>query len=382
MDKKIFSVGNIRPPFHASSLLLQFTENCPWNRCNFCTLYRGGKFKIRSVEDIKADIDAVAYYRDLILERLRDNDKYTVKRMGDISSSISREEKRCYSMVLNWIVNDHMKTVFLQDANTIVMKKNDLCELLKYLREKLPSLETVACYGRADTLTRLSLEDFRDLKDAGLTMLHSGFESGCDDVLKLLNKGSNRNQQIDCGKKIKEAGIEYNVFYMPGAGGKALSERNARETADVVNQINPEFLRIRTFVVKPGAPMWDIASSPDFEECTDIEKVREIRTMISLLEGIDSYIISDHIINLLPQIEGYADRDKEKILNYIDEFLALPEKKQREFQLARRMCANVDYMEMSLLPDRYMDQIRGIINRADTDEKWEETLRYYLRKYI
>ena len=119
-----------------------------------------------------------------------------------------------------------MKTVFLQDANTIVMKKNDLCELLKYLREKLPSLETVACYGRADTLTRLSLEDFKDLKDAGLTMLHSGFESGCDDVLKLLNKGSNRNQQIDCGNNIKEAGIEYNVFYMPGAGGKALSERN------------------------------------------------------------------------------------------------------------------------------------------------------------
>ena len=122
MDKKIFAVGNIRPPFHASSLLLQFTENCPWNRCNFCTLYRGGQFKIRSVEDIKADIDAVAYYRDLILERLRDNDKYTVKRMGDIFSSISREEKRCYSMVLNWIVNDHMKTVFL--STSIVYNRN------------------------------------------------------------------------------------------------------------------------------------------------------------------------------------------------------------------------------------------------------------------
>jgi len=382
MDKKIFAVGNIRPPFHAGSLLLQLTENCPWNRCNFCTLYRGGKFKIRSVDEIKADIDAVCYYRDIILERLRDNDKYTVKRMGDISPSVTREEKRCYSMVLNWIVNDHMRSVFLQDANTMIMKKDDLCQVLSYLRKRLPSLETVACYGRADTLTRLSLTDFMDIKESGLTMLHSGFESGCNDVLKLLNKGTDRNQQIDCGLKIKEAGIQYNVFYMPGAGGRALSLENAVETADVVNRIAPDFLRIRTFVVKPGSPMWDIAKGQDFDECSDIEKVEEIRAFIQNLDGIDTYVISDHIINLLPQLEGFVNRDKKRMLDYIDGFLCLPEQEQKEFQLARRMCANVDYMEMSMLPERYLDQIRSVIKTSDTSQRWEETLRYYLRKYI
>ena len=412
MERKTFAVGNIRPPFHASSLLLRWTENCPWNKCNFCTLYRGGSFRIRTVEEIKQDIDAVAYYRDLILERLKSQDAYSVKRMGDISPSVSREEKRCYSMILNWIVNDNMETVFLQDANTMIMRKDELCEALRYLREKLPSLRTVACYGRADTLSRLSLEDFRDIREAGLTMLHSGFESGCDDVLKLLNKGSTRTQQIDCGQKIKEAGIEYNVFYMPGSGGKALSERNALETADVVNKINPEFLRIRTFVVKPGSPMWDIAngdaaagkkfapggsaadretseangSAADrqiaFEECSDVEKVREIRTFINALEGIDTYVISDHIINLLPQLAGFVNKDKQKMTDYIDGFLSLPDNKQKEFQLARRMCANVDYMEMELMPEKYMEQIRSVIHKADIPEKWEETLRYYLRKYI
>ena len=79
------------------------------------------------------------------MERLSDNDPYTVKRMGDVSSSISRDQKRCYSMVLNWIVNDKMESVFLQDANTMVMKKEDLCQILRYLREKIPSLKTVAC---------------------------------------------------------------------------------------------------------------------------------------------------------------------------------------------------------------------------------------------
>ncbi len=382
MEGKTFAVGNIRPPFHASSLLLRWTENCPWNRCNFCTLYKGGSFRIRSGEEIKQDIDAVVYYRDLILDRLKCGDVYKVKRMGDISPSVSREEKRCYSMVLNWIVNDGMRTVFLQDANTIIMKKEELCEALKYLREKLPSLETVACYGRADALCRLSLRDFEEIKEAGLTMLHSGFESGCDEVLKLLNKGSTRSQQIDCGQKIKKAGIEYNVFYMPGAGGKSLSERNALETADVINMINPEFLRIRTFVVKPGSPMWELAAKGDFDECSDIEKLREIRAFINALEGTDTYVISDHIINLLPQLSGFVNKDKQKMMDYIDGFLSLSEEKQKEFQLARRMCANVDYTEMELMPENYMDQIRGVIRNAETPEKWEETLRYYLRKYI
>ena len=192
MGDKTFAIGNIRPPFHASSLLLRWTENCPWNRCNFCTLYRGGRFRVRSLEEIKADIDVVCYYRDLILERLRDSDPRTVRRMGDISASTSREEKHCYYMVLNWIVSDKMKTVFLQDANTMIMKKDQLREALCYLRRKLPQVETVSCYGRADTLARFSAADFRELKEAGLNMIHSGFESGCDQVLALLNKGTRR----------------------------------------------------------------------------------------------------------------------------------------------------------------------------------------------
>ena len=399
MGDKTFAIGNIRPPFHAASLLLRWTENCPWNRCNFCTLYRGGRFRVRSLEEIKADIDVVCYYRDLILERLRDSDPRTVRRMGDISASTSREEKHCYYMVLNWIVSDKMKTVFLQDANTMIMKKDQLREALCYLRRKLPQVETVSCYGRADTLARLSAADFRELKEAGLNMIHSGFESGCDQVLTLLNKGTRREQEIDCGLKIKEAGITYNVFYMPGAGGRALSEKNAQETAAVINAIEPDFLRIRTFVVKPGSPMWelaragrasagaapaDAANAPAlFSECSDLEKVREIRSLVAALdERLDTYVISDHIINLLSGVEGFVRSDKEKILSYIDRFLALPQQEQKEFQLARRMCVNVDYDEMALLPENYRDQIRSLIRRADTAEKWEETLRYYLRKYI
>ena len=383
MENRTFATGNIRPPFHASSLLLQLTENCTWNRCNFCTLYRSGHFKIRKTDEILKDIDNIAYYRDLIIERLRHNDIHTVKKMCSMSSSLTYAEKHCYSMVLNWIIADGMKTVFLQDANTIVMKKEDLCKILRYLRSTFPEIEIVACYGRADTLSRLSTEDFVELREAGLTMIHSGYESGCDDVLKLLNKGTSRQQQIDAGRRIREAGITFNMFYMPGCGSRFLSERNAIETAQVVNEIDPDFLRIRTFVVKSEAPMWEIAQGPDFDECTDIEKLAEIRDMIYHLDtNLSTYVISDHIVNLLPLLEGYVNMDKEKMLDYIDGFLALPRLMQKEYQVARRMWSNHDYTEMDLMPDQYKIKIHDLADQVPDGEEFEKLLRNHLRNYI
>ncbi|MBQ4650269.1 MAG: radical SAM protein [Firmicutes bacterium] len=384
MEQRLFHIGNIRPPFHAASLLLQVTENCTWNKCNFCTLYRGGQFKMRRLEEIKQDIDNAAYYRDLILERLKQFDPQTVKKMGTgFTSILTYNEQVCYMTILNWIVNDGMKTVFLQDANSIIINKETLCEIVKYLKQTFPTVETVSCYGRADALCRLSIQDFKDLKAAGLNMIHSGYESGCDDVLKLLNKGTTRQQQIEAGIRIKEAGITFNVFYMPGSGGRALSRRNAVETAEVVNAIDPDFLRIRTFVVKSGAPMWEIAQGPDFEECSDIEKLLEIRTMIEHLDQkLSCYVISDHIINLLQHVEGHVDTDKEKMLKYIDDFLALPENSRREFQLARRMWGLYDYNDMNQLSRQHMEKIHDMSGQARSDEDFEKILASYLRNYI
>ncbi len=382
MERKTFEIGHIRPPFHADSLLLRVTENCTWNRCNFCTLYKGGKFKMRSVEDVKKDIDNVKYYQNLIFRRFDGKGFDMARIMADYSALPTDEEKNCYSMVFNWIQSDGMKTVFLQDANTLALKKEMLCEILRHLRKTLPTLKTVACYGRADSLIRLSTEDFKELKAAGLTMIHSGYESGCDDVLKILNKGTTREQQIESGKRIKTAGLEFNVFYMPGSGGKTLSQKNAIETADVINQIDPEFIRIRTFVVKPSTVMWQKTQTGEFEECSDIEKLLELKTMIEHLDGIKSYLISDHIINLLPLLQGNIDKDKESMLSYINGFLSLPKREQMRFQLARRMCYNVDYTNMSYLNSADMKAIDSVIDNCQSKEEWEEILRRYLRRYI
>ena len=378
-----FAIGPIRPPFHAESLLLQVTENCPWNRCNFCTLYRGGQFRVRSVEDVKKDIDAIAAFRDKIEQYRKPDGEISHQAAMTAYQMLSNEwEQECFAMVYRWMVSDGMRTVFLQDANTMVLQAEKLAEMVAYLRKKLPSVTLVAAYGRADTLCRIAPADFALLKESGLTMIHSGYESGSDKVLKLINKGSTQAQQIEAGLKVKEAGFEFNVFYMPGSGGRPLSEENAAETAKVINAIDPDYVRIRTFVVKEDAPMWQLQQEGKFDECTDLEKVQELRQMIAALNGCIGYLISDHIINLLPDVEGYLDQDKEAMLSVIDDFFALPKKDQRLYQLARRMCFGGTYRQMHLLRPADWTKITEVEERVQDDSQWEGLMRQFLRHYI
>ncbi|MGE4214186.1 MAG: radical SAM protein [Anaerotignaceae bacterium] len=383
MEIRTFETGHIRPPFHANSLLLRITENCTWNKCNFCTLYKGGRFKTRSVDVIKKEIDNVAYYRDMILKHRIGDGEFDMDRVTWEYSGIGNaQEKDCYAMVFNWIRTDGMQSVFLQDANTLVLKPSVLADIIAYLKKALPSLTLVAAYGRADTLINISPEEFLLLREAGLTMIHSGYESGCDEVLKLLNKGTNSQQQVIAGQRIKKAGFNFNVFYMPGSGGKSLSHKNAIETAEVINAVNPDFVRIRTFVVKEGSPMWEMQKNGEFQECGDIEKVMELREMLSAVKNCNGYVISDHIINLLPEIEGWMDKDMKGILAHIDRFMNLPEKERRRFQLARRMLLAGSLASMNRIGANDMNTVNRIEKQVTNDVQWEELMRKHLRQYI
>jgi len=61
-------LGPIRPPSEAFSLLLRVTRNCPWNRCRFCHIYKGEKFQLRSVAEIKEDIKTARDIQEKIKE--------------------------------------------------------------------------------------------------------------------------------------------------------------------------------------------------------------------------------------------------------------------------------------------------------------------------
>jgi radical SAM superfamily enzyme YgiQ (UPF0313 family) len=378
----VFEIGPIRPPSEANSLLLRVTENCPWNKCKFCMLYKEASFHTRTVEEVKADIDAMAYYRDRILKHKDGDDFRRDALLAEYHSLATEEERYCYQMVFHWMTEGQSHSIFLQDANTMVLRADRLAEIISYIRVKLPEIKRVTSYGRADTLSRITKEDYQRLRKAGLDRIHSGFESGSDKVLTLIGKGTTQQQQIDGGRKVREAGIELSIYFMPGAGGKEFSEDNALETAKVICAVNPDFVRLRTFVVKNGSFMWDMKEKGEFVECSDIEKLKEIRLMISNIKNCTGTLASDHIINLLERVNGNLGKDIPALLEYIDEFLNLPPLVQKQYQLARRMGFAGDWKDMNRLHPSDLSRIKQVSESITDAQEWEIMLNRYMDRYI
>jgi len=367
---KEFEIGPIRPPSEAESLLLRITRNCPWNKCRFCKLFRDHKFSVRSVDEIKADIDQVASYRDDIMNGIPEN-------LYELPEDVMQR----YLYVMSWMSNGG-ESVFLQDANTVVLAYDKLREILVYLREKLPCIKRVTSYGRVDSLDRLSLEQLTGLREAGLDRIHSGYESGSDKVLSLINKGHTKAQEIEAGLKVKASGIELSVYFMPGAGGRVLSGENALETADVVSKVDPDFVRIRTFVAYNGTELLEDIKAGRLIECTDMEKVLELKQMIASIDGADGYLYSDHIINLLEDVNGKMTTDRDKMLSVFDAFEGLDPVEQRRYQLARRLGMVRSVSQLPRLARDQRDTVDSYLLRLDTSDVFEAFLSKLLRRYM
>ena len=285
-------------------------------------------------------------------------------------------------MMANWII-DGAENVFLQDGNTTALSSGRLSDVLIYLRQTFPSIKRITSYGRAENLAKVSAEEFAELKAAGLDRIHSGFESGSDAVLKKINKGVTQQQEITAGKNVKAGGIELSVYFMPGIGGRELTKDNAEETAYVVNEINPDFLRIRTAAVKPGTELYDDFAAGDFTLCSDDEKLIELRTIIEKAEDVDTRLVSDHMINLLQDVEGSLENDKAKMLAMIDQYLTMPEKDRKMYQAARRMVRVSKPADMKRLSAGEIARLEKKVMSIPDPYQWEiEMNRLISRQYL
>ena len=377
-----FRIGPIRPPSEADSLLIQVTRGCTWNRCKFCQLYRHTQFKAYSADSVKADIDNMVILADRINKYKNFDGSWDIDGINlELGMIESYDERQSYYMMANWLVRDG-RNVFLQDGNTTVLKGGRLSDVIRYLKQAFPQIERITSYGRAENLSKTSPEEFADLKDAGLDRIHSGFETGSDKVLQMINKGVTQEQEIIAGRNVKAGGIELSIYFMAGVGGHDLTEDNAEGTAYVINQVNPDFVRVRTAAYKPGTELYDEWKQGLIIPCTDEEKLLEIRRIIELAEGVDTKILSDHILNLLMDIEGSMVKDKERLLAIADEYLNMPKDKQREFQLARRMNMVVRPSQMQLVGPGNMQHLRQIIAETPDDRDWEDKINMIIERYI
>jgi radical SAM superfamily enzyme YgiQ (UPF0313 family) len=267
-----------RPPSEAYSLLLRVTRGCPWNRCLFCSMYKEIPFERRPLEEIQEDIEQAAQ-----------------------------------------LYGGSARTAFIGDSNSLVVKTELLCEVLRSLYAAFPHLERVTSYARAKTIAKKELDDLKELRKAGLVRLHVGLESGDADTLAFIQKGASPEEQIEAGLKAKESGFELSLYILLGIGGRQRWKEHADATARVLNKINPHFIRVRNLVPQPESPLYELKQRGEFAMSPPELILEEEKRIIESLE-VTSKFLSDHISNYLP-LHGQMPADKAALLQALEQEL-------------------------------------------------------------
>ena len=268
-----------RPPSEADSLLIQATVGCPHNKCTFCMVYKKGPlYRVRPVKEICEDIDEAC-------------DVYGEK----------------------------VKSLFFPAGNSIAMPTRDLAAICRYSRESFRSLQRITVYGSSQYIAEKGLADMVTLCDAGLSRIHVGLESGDDDTLKSVKKGTNASEQIEAGKIVRAAGMQLSEYVVLGLGGVEGSGKHAVKTAEALNEIEPDFLRLRTLVPKINTLLLHQIKKGQFQLLSPHQVLQETRLLIENLR-CRTILTSDHYTNYL-DLSGNLPEDKGRLLDEIDRAL-------------------------------------------------------------
>ena len=273
-----------RPPGEWKSYLLQCTIGCSNNQCTFCGMYKTKKFRIRPVEEILEDIDMARDYYGPDLLR-----------------------------------------VFLMDGDAIVMKTEELLQILHKLYDRFPKLEKVTLYAGPKSTLSKTPEELRTLREAGLSRAYLGVESGSEQVLQFIHKGCSAEQMLLAGQRLVEAGIDLWVTVilgMTGANGEGGDwEEHILSTAKMINAMRPRHLSAMTFAPAKGTPLGEDVLAGRFEVCSADHVLEECRLLIEHLDVDPLHFTSNHASNYLP-LKGGLPEDRGKFLDMIDQALA------------------------------------------------------------
>ncbi|WP_129127888.1 radical SAM protein [Geomonas oryzae] len=315
-----FEQGPIRPPSEAESLLIRVNRNCPWNRCTFCSLYKKRKFSIRPPEEVIRDIDCIHHF---------------IKRIAagePLQSLVGNRQE--VPAAWSWYCSG-MESVFLQDADALTYRPEHLVRVLVHLKERFPEVKRITCYARSASLARIPDAALKELAAAGLNRIHVGMETGSDKLLKLVRKGVTKEEQIVAGLKVKGAGLELSEYFLAGLGGTEFSREHAEESAEVINRINPDFIRFRTLHILEGQDLFP-SNDMDFRFAPDLVLAREILTFLEGLGGITSSVRSDHGYNLFQELNCDLPGCRERMAAVPRRFLELEPEQRMYFQVGKR----------------------------------------------
>ncbi|WP_446898772.1 radical SAM protein [Clostridium sp. LBM24168] len=267
-----------RPPSEAGSFIIQITIGCAHNKCSFCNMYKKKKFRIRNTEDI---------YKDL-------------------------NEAR--------IIYGHVDKIFLADGDALVLSMKKLREILVRINTLFPECKRISAYATPGDILRKYPDELKELKDLGIGMLYMGIESGSDEILNKIQKGVTSSEIIEAGIKVKNSGIKLSTTFISGIGGKDRWEENARESAKVINAIQPDYVGLLTLMIEKGTQMYRDISCGKFKLLSPEEVMLETRELVKNIDVDNCIFRSNHASNYVP-LRGTLSKDKQKLIDVIDEVL-------------------------------------------------------------
>lgn len=289
--------GIFRPPSERRSYFLPLTSGCSNNTCTFCGFY-GTRLRMRDVNDIKREIDALALY-------VRNG-----VRVPEIENIV-------YAVAQGW----DGRRVFLQDGDALVYPFPKLVDVLRYLNEKFPNLERIGSYATPQDILRRTVNELGELRQLKLGILYVGLESGDDEVLVKVGKGVNREQLVEAGRKAKEAGITLSLTVILGLGGVEGSRKHVLGTASVLSEIDPEYAGALTLTLVPGTPLYQEWKQGNFSLISPFEFLEELKAIIGNSSFTDCFFSSMHASNYL-SVRGRLPQDKERLIGELERVLA------------------------------------------------------------
>jgi radical SAM superfamily enzyme YgiQ (UPF0313 family) len=268
-----------RPPSEADAYILQATIGCSWNHCTYCDMYREKTFRVRDLRETLEDLEMAAR-----------------------------------------VVGPEVEKLFVADGDALVLPMEAWRAILERAKALFPHLRRVSSYAMARNINEKTDAELRELREAGLSTLYIGPESGDDPTLKRIAKGDTAAAHVEAARKAHAAGMSLSVIALLGIAGER-SDAHAIATADLVTQMDPEYFAALTVTVVPGTPLAQLRAKGRFEVPIVPDLLRELRTIIDRARPTDAVFRTNHASNHLP-LAGRLPRDRARIVDAIDAALA------------------------------------------------------------
>lgn len=263
-----------RPPSEAESLILQVTIGCSHNKCTFCGSFKDKKFRVRSFEEIREDVD----------------------------------EARAYAR--------YIKKVFIADGDALIIPQKRLVPVVELIKDAFPRLERIGIYGNTKSILKKSVEELKTLKDLGVGIIYLGVESGDQITLDRACKGTLLDKTAEASKRVKDAGIILSVTVLLGLGGVERSKIHAEETGKFLSRIDPDYAGALSVIVVPGTALAEEVNKGTFKVPDPYQLLEELAIMIENIDATHMFFASNHASNYLP-VKAWLPEEKEKTLNAI-----------------------------------------------------------------